>query len=369
LKKLSIVATSRNDDHGGNLLHRTQLFVSGLIAQCNRHNLDAELILVEWNPPSDRPRLSEVLQWPIDTGLCDIRIIEVPEAVHRRFQHSENLPLFQMIAKNVGIRRARGEFILATNIDILFSDELMKFISEGYLKPGRTYRIDRYDVYGDIPLDMPFNQQLEYCRNHILRVNHRKYSRNLITGQINNIYKSANLCQYIPTCWKYWLNERKSKRLDPLWTLKYIKYVVEHWFKLLIEKGPLQLHTNACGDFTLMDAGSWHAIKGYWEWEGYSMHLDSHLLFVAHHAGVPETVLNEPMRIYHIEHGTGSGYTPEGKKILYQRIENAGIPILDSNLVFNWAIQMRREHRAIIFNNENWGLIDEDLPETRIGKE
>ena len=29
-----------------------------------------------------------------------------------------------MIAKNVGIRRARGEFVLATNIDILFSSEL-----------------------------------------------------------------------------------------------------------------------------------------------------------------------------------------------------------------------------------------------------
>lgn len=32
--QLSIVATSRNDDHGGSLTRRTQHFIDGLIAQC-----------------------------------------------------------------------------------------------------------------------------------------------------------------------------------------------------------------------------------------------------------------------------------------------------------------------------------------------
>ena len=36
---LSIVATTRNDDHGGSLLRRTQTFVNALVAQCNRHEL------------------------------------------------------------------------------------------------------------------------------------------------------------------------------------------------------------------------------------------------------------------------------------------------------------------------------------------
>ena len=47
---LSVVATARNDDHGGNLLGRMQLFVDSLLAQCREHGLAAELILVEWNP-------------------------------------------------------------------------------------------------------------------------------------------------------------------------------------------------------------------------------------------------------------------------------------------------------------------------------
>ena len=33
---LSIVATSRNDEHGGNLLGRMQTFVDGFAEQCGR---------------------------------------------------------------------------------------------------------------------------------------------------------------------------------------------------------------------------------------------------------------------------------------------------------------------------------------------
>ncbi len=47
---LSVVATARNDNHGGNMLRRMQIFVNGFLEQCRRHQLDAELILVEWNP-------------------------------------------------------------------------------------------------------------------------------------------------------------------------------------------------------------------------------------------------------------------------------------------------------------------------------
>jgi len=70
---LSVVVTSRNDDHGGNLRRRMQVFVSALVAQCRRHQLPAELIVVEWNPPSDRPRLAEALEWPADPGPCPVR--------------------------------------------------------------------------------------------------------------------------------------------------------------------------------------------------------------------------------------------------------------------------------------------------------
>src|ERR1039457_4630914 len=167
---LSVVVTARNDDHGGNLLRRMQVFVDAWINQAKRHNLSSELIVVEWNPPAGRQRLAEALRWPGDTGPCDVRILEVPPAVHARYRHAAALPLYQMIAKNVGIRRARGEFILATNIDILFSDELVQFLASRRLEKGRMYRLDRYDVPSDVPVDATLDEQLAYCRSHSIRI-------------------------------------------------------------------------------------------------------------------------------------------------------------------------------------------------------
>jgi hypothetical protein len=36
---LSIIAASRNDNHGGDMLKRMRLFVRGLIHQCNKFKL------------------------------------------------------------------------------------------------------------------------------------------------------------------------------------------------------------------------------------------------------------------------------------------------------------------------------------------
>jgi hypothetical protein len=168
------VVTARNDDHGGNLLGRMQAFVNGWMEQCRRHRLPSELIIVEWNPPPDRPPLAEVLAWPEAGGFCDVRIIEVPPDLHQRFRNWQAMPLYQMIGKNVGIRRARGEFVLATNIDILFSDELMKFFAERRLEPGKMYRVNRWDVMAEVPVNAGVDEQLAYCQTHLIRLNARE---------------------------------------------------------------------------------------------------------------------------------------------------------------------------------------------------
>jgi len=86
---LSVVVTSRNDNHGDSLLRRMQTFVNALVAQCRRHRLAAELLIVEWNPPADRPPRKEALRWPEELGPCAVRIVQVPAEVHARFRHSE----------------------------------------------------------------------------------------------------------------------------------------------------------------------------------------------------------------------------------------------------------------------------------------
>ncbi len=176
---LSIVVTARNDDHGGNLLDRMQAFASGWISQARKYGIPSELIIVEWNPLPDRPRLAEALQWPSDLGPCEIRLIEVPPELHARFAHADALPLYQMVAKNVGIRRARGEYVLATNIDILFSSELACFFAARGLQHGRMYRIDRHDAMSNVPAGASIEEQLDYCKTHLIRVNVREGTYNV----------------------------------------------------------------------------------------------------------------------------------------------------------------------------------------------
>ncbi len=112
---LSIVVTARNDDYGGRFLERFINFVDLLAYQSDRFGLRAELVVVEWNPPADEPRLIDALDWPSPNGNLRMRIIEVPVEVHHTVEGSDRMPMFEYIAKNTGIRRAESEFVLATN--------------------------------------------------------------------------------------------------------------------------------------------------------------------------------------------------------------------------------------------------------------
>ncbi len=338
---LSIIATARNDNHGGDLLRRMQLFIDGLLEQCDRFRLPAELVLVEWNPPPDRPRLAEALDWSRAGGCIDVRIIEVPPSLHARLKHADRLPLFQMIGKNVGIRRARGSFILATNIDILFSNELIAHIARQRLRQDRMYRLDRWDVQQDVPVEGSIDERLAWCRSHCIRLEGRDGTRDMRTGAFHRIY-------WEPT-WRVRLLEALQEvRLVPVVTRK-------------------RLHLNACGDFTLMHRRIWERVRGYPEMQMYSMHLDSVLCTAAYFAGAREHVWRDPLSMFHIEHGTGSGFTPEGQAALDARLAAAGVPQLSHAEFHRWALEMRRTGRPMIFNEETWGLREEALTEMRVG--
>ncbi len=149
-----------------------QIFVTGLGAQAERFQVPIELVIVDWNPPAEKPLLADAIDWP-GTDWVESRVVEVPAELHRRYKHADSLPLYQMIAKNVGIRRSRGEFVLATNIDLLFSDELFEFLAARRLETGKMYRVDRWDSAEDVPLNATIQEQLQYCATHLLRVNAR----------------------------------------------------------------------------------------------------------------------------------------------------------------------------------------------------
>jgi glycosyltransferase involved in cell wall biosynthesis len=117
------------NDNSGDLLNRTQIFVTALLEQCRRHKIPSELIIVDWDTPEDQPTLAKALCVPAEPSPCAVRIIEVPAAIRLRNGIANGLAPSQAIAKNVGILRARGRFVLAANIDHPLSDQLMEFIA------------------------------------------------------------------------------------------------------------------------------------------------------------------------------------------------------------------------------------------------
>lgn len=188
---LSIIITTRNDDHGENPLGRLQAMLDNLAWHAQKFSARWEFIIVEWNPPVDRPFLREVLRFPDKTNPLRIRIIQVPNTLHRRLNNWDRLPLFQMIAKNVGGRRAKGQYLLFTNMDILFSEDLAKWLVPGNdqikknkSRPGVTnespghepqkkivYRIDRSDCDRGIPPDLSPVQVIEWVSRNQIRIN------------------------------------------------------------------------------------------------------------------------------------------------------------------------------------------------------
>jgi hypothetical protein len=130
---------------------------------------------------------------------------------------------------------------------------------------------------------------------------------------------------------------------------------------------PPRVHTNACGDFTLLAREDWFALRGYSELDIFSLHLDSLFLYAAHAGGYREVTLDPPMRAYHIEHSAGSGWTPEGETALFERLRKKGIPALGTDELFEHARAMLERNDPLLFSNPDWGLVHDDLPETRIG--
>ncbi len=249
---LSVVAVGRNDGHGDNAAERTQIFVDSVLDQCAGNELRAELILVEWNPPADAVGLAESLDWSRANEWVDCRVVTVPHEWHVTFDGWAGLPLLQMIGKNVGIRRARGEFVLATNIDVLWSAELSRWLGRRECRKDRLYRCDRLDIDGRIQ-NGSVEDKLKFAWGNVVRRNVREGIPELREAQRND----ASVDEVLDC----------AKRLG----IFEIERSLDQAFLVAAEGiGHDGLHLSMCGDFTLLSAGGWERIGGYAELPGVS---------------------------------------------------------------------------------------------------
>jgi hypothetical protein len=435
------------------------------------------LLLVEWNPPPEQPPLEAALEWPADFGPAIVRMVSVPPHLHASLPNSDALPLFQMISKNVGIRRARGRYVLATNIDILFDDATVLFLRDR-LRPGTMLRTDRYDVPGDLAKSVPFDRVLGECRSRYFQVHTRfgtfdvprrrlvghddrfgarllaLYCEGRILGWSDPVTRAAwrlhhaalaarrrlvvasrsflwhgrdvlarasqttlralrnigaALLLDLPKLWPpnslpsrgYWRIRRTFRRNLPkfrrvislpsrgYWRVRRaLRSSARHWrkissilwkiawfLKLSIEPQSLsqrrltrmqRLHTNGCGDFTLLARDDWFRLRGYPEWPIFSWHIDSIFMFAASARGILEVALNPRYRIYHMDHSKGSGWSPDGAAELFARLDRNGIPFISDEAVECKRREFADAPSSAIINGADWGLADFDLPEREI---
>ncbi|HTR83027.1 MAG TPA: hypothetical protein VMI56_01015 [Reyranella sp.] len=247
---VSFVTCGRNDGYTPSYIRRVNRATACLIGQLERVGLDAEIIVVEWNPPSDRPLLIESLDLPQKLSRVAIRGIIVPPEYHDRFAGARERGIQAGEAVNVGLRRARGRFSTTKASDTFFSDAAIAKIAQRELDPDTVYRLDRHDVV--IEDESIWDLDDAALLTHLAA----------LPSEIHAfIHQSA------------------------YWELR-------------------DLHTNACGDFTLMSSAYWHLLRGgVLDRTVLTLDNDSLVLHAAAALGVIETRWPDECRVYKPIHG------------------------------------------------------------------
>lgn len=292
---LSVIVTGRNDNYGGDFLQRLQCFVDRLSYLVEKTQLPTELVLVNYNPIPDNESLETLIQWPQNRSCLMIRMIMVPPEIHQQFiapATRKTVPLFEFLAKNIGIRRAQGSFLLVTNADILFSEELFRFIAERTLNKACLYRANRIDFRG---LDKA-----------LLAVRTAEFEKQVEAGAFRFFLQGGTFDLKWPRSLSLRLMILSAYNglrhlLYPLFNRFALGRWVNSWLTVYPENLFLfQYHCNASGDFALLDRHAWWAMGGYPEDTWIATHTDSLHLINAVALGYETTILPSP--IFHQAH-------------------------------------------------------------------
>lgn len=143
---LSVVLTGRNDDHGAGFARRFLRVLRFNHHQFVDHAIDHEFVFVEWGPCDDRPWLLDVVagECPAVLPYCRWWLVDPRYTSACTLNPRMTYPEFH--AKNVGLRRASGRFVLSSNCDVYFGREVLARVARQDLTPGILYRATRHDL-------------------------------------------------------------------------------------------------------------------------------------------------------------------------------------------------------------------------------
>ena len=334
---LSIVIVGRNDNYGGDFTDRLQMCIDWNTRWLEEYKIESEIILVNWNPLVDQPDITDQVAWPSGRKYVSYRILQVPASVHEDYVDPEvrnTVPLFEFVAKNAGIRRAVGKYLLCMNADILVHPHILKFISRKNLSDKVYYRANRLDF--------------------------KKTKAESVESLFDAgfaVFLKGFMYYFEPESsvkWQYFkLKIRNRIRLRwEAFKLAHVDLSNSNQWNVVYHNGGYLAHCLASGDFMLMNRNNWEKMRAYPEYTAISTHTDS-LFTIMAYSLFKEKVLSAP--VFHQEHERRYGWEDIEKSEKFKRAYD----------LFETAADDVKSGLGIekYMNDENWGLGKYELEE------
>jgi hypothetical protein len=144
---ISLVLTGRNDEYGGDFSARFFRTLRFNHEQLTARGIAHEIVFVEWAPSRERALLVEQIFEAVpqlDRRLCSWYVVDAQ--YHAALSLNPRLEYLEFIAKNVGVRRAQGRFVLTSNCDVYLGRQVLDVLQRGALEPRTLYRAARHDL-------------------------------------------------------------------------------------------------------------------------------------------------------------------------------------------------------------------------------
>jgi hypothetical protein len=241
--KISAIIISRNDNYGGHLNERATYAINSAI------NTYDEVIYVDWNSPTHS------LLWDIKDNLQlkgNLKhFIIPPDAAKSLTNYNEYAQLCcEVLARNIGIRRATGDYIISTNIDIIHPkrEDIESIINNS--DNNTMFTLSRREVTWDIIKEFHGGeikfQEWNKLRDYIY-INSEERVQNEATVSGDN-YSIINCCGDFQLAPKHIWNEIKGfeeELIYPLYADTNVqKKSVKHGFNLKAIFNPPMFHIN-----------------------------------------------------------------------------------------------------------------------------
>ena len=109
--KLSAVCYGRNDNYGGHFLESALYSINSMLKTFD------EVVYVDWNTEEGKKIVTDELHLENRDKLCVFHV--TPDIVEKITNGTPTPPMCEVLAKNIGIRRATGDIICCVNLDVI----------------------------------------------------------------------------------------------------------------------------------------------------------------------------------------------------------------------------------------------------------